>query len=79
MELQTRVVNLLTNPRDEWEAIANEATDITSLYREYIGLLAIIPVLCTFIGLCVVGVQVPFLGITVRTPMTEGIMHLIVW
>jgi len=79
MELPTRIINLLTNPRDEWDAIANEATDITSLYREYIGLLAIIPALCTFIGLCVVGVRVPFLGVTVRTPMTEGILHLIVW
>ena len=30
-----------------------------------------------FISLCVVGV--PFLGGTVRTPLTEGIWHLIVW
>ena len=60
MELPTRIINLLTNPRDEWDAIANEATDITSLYREYIGLLAIIPALCISIGLCVVGVRVPY-------------------
>src|SRR5262245_23014710 len=79
MELPRRIINLLTHPRNEWNAIANEATDITSLYREYIGLLAIIPALCTFIGLCVVGVRVPFLGTTVRTPVTEGILYLIVW
>lgn len=79
MELQTRIINLLTNPGDEWKTIAAEATDMTSLYREYIGLLAIIPALCTFMGMCVVGVRVPFLGITVRTPVTEGIMQLIVW
>lgn len=79
MELQTRIISLLTNPRDEWKAIAAEATDITSLYREYIGLLASIPALCTFMGMCIVGVRVPFLGITVRTPVTEGIVHLLVW
>ena len=79
MELPRRIINLLTHPRNEWNAIANEATDIMSLYREYIGLLAIIPALCTFIGLCIVGVRVPLLGTTVRTPMTEGILHLIVW
>lgn len=79
MELPTRIINLLTNPHDEWKAIAVEATDITSLYREYIGLLAIIPALCTFLGLCVVGVRVPFLGLTVRTPVAEGMIHFIVW
>src|SRR5687768_13454669 len=26
-------LNLLTNPRDDWGAIVNEATDITSVYR----------------------------------------------
>jgi Yip1-like protein len=79
MELPTRIINLLTNPHDEWKAIAAEATDITSLYQEYFGLLAIIPALCTFLGLCVVGVRVPFLGLTVRTPIAEGMIHLIVW
>jgi len=79
MDLHTRIINLLTNPCEEWKAIAAEATDITSLYREYIGLLALIPALCTFIGMCVVGVRVPLLGATVRTPMTEGITYLIVW
>jgi len=79
MDLQTRIINLLTNPCEEWKTIATEATDIASLYREYIGLLALIPAFCTFIGMCVVGVRMPFLGITVRTPVTEGILYLIVW
>jgi hypothetical protein len=79
MELQTRIINLLTNPHDEWKTIAAEATDITSLYREYISLLALIPALCTFIGMCIVGIRVPFLDLTVRTPVTEGVTYLIVW
>jgi hypothetical protein len=60
MNLQTRVVNILTRPASEWLVIAVEPTDVASLYTNYILVLAAIPAVCTFLGLLVIGV--PFFG-----------------
>src|SRR3954469_12636202 len=60
MNLQARVVNILTRPADEWPIIAAEPSDVGSLYRNYIALLAAIPAVSTFLGLMVIGV--PFFG-----------------
>jgi hypothetical protein len=48
--LQTRVVNILKDPKSEWPVIAAESTDIGRLYREYIIPLSAIPVVAGFIG-----------------------------
>ena len=48
--LQTRVVNILKDPKSEWPVIAAESTDIGRLYREYIVPLSAIPVVAGFIG-----------------------------
>ena len=60
MNLQTRVVNILTKPASEWPVIAAEPSDVNGLYRNYIVMLAAIPAVCTFLGLMVIGV--PFFG-----------------
>lgn len=60
MNLQTRVVNILTKPADEWSVVAAEPADVASLFKEYIAILAAIPPVCLFLGLTVVGV--PILG-----------------
>src|SRR5438445_13430620 len=60
MNLQTRVVIILTKPAVEWPVIAAEPSDVASLYSNYILLLAAIPAVCTFLGLLVIGV--PLLG-----------------
>jgi len=49
MDLQTRVVNILTRPASEWPVIAEEPADVRALYRNYIVLLAAIPAVCTFL------------------------------
>jgi len=56
MNLQQRVTNILTKPAAEWQVIAPESTDIASLYRDYIVILAAIPAICGFIGWTMVGV-----------------------
>ena len=48
--LQTRVVNILKDPKSEWPVIAAESTDVGRLYREYIILLSAIPAVAGFIG-----------------------------
>jgi hypothetical protein len=60
MNLQARVVNILTRPAAEWPVIAAEPSDVAGLYTNYIVLLAAIPAVCTFLGLMVIGV--PFFG-----------------
>ncbi len=60
--LQTRVVNIISRPKQEWPIIAAEPRDIAALYRNYVVLLAAIPAICSFIGLSIVGTWVPFYG-----------------
>jgi hypothetical protein len=60
MNLQKRITTLLTRPHAEWQVIAAERTDVPSLYREYIAVLAAIPALSLVLGLMVFGV--PLLG-----------------
>lgn len=62
MNLQTRVMNILTKPKEEWPVIAAETTDVSSLYTSYICLLAAIPAVASFIGLTIIGVTLPFVG-----------------
>jgi hypothetical protein len=77
MNLQTRVVNILTKPAQEWPVIASESTDVAALYKEYIIPLAAIPAICGFLGMTLIGVTVPFMG-QIRTPMVSGLAGLIV-
>ena len=63
--LQTRVVNVLTKPADEWRVIAAEPATVEGLMRGYVAPLAAIPAVCQFLGYSIVGVSVPLLG-TIR-------------
>jgi hypothetical protein len=62
VDLQARVVNILTKPKDEWSIIAAERTDVPTLYQGYIAILAAIPPAASFIGLSIVGVSLPLIG-----------------
>ena len=77
MNLQTRVVNILSKPAQEWPVIASESTDVAALYKEYIIPLAAIPAICGFLGMTLIGVTVPLVG-QLRTPMVSGLAGMIV-
>ena len=77
MNLQSRVVNILTKPNLEWPVIANEPADVSSLYKEYIILLSAIPAVCGFIGMTMVGISIPFFG-TFRSSIASGLTSMIV-
>jgi hypothetical protein len=68
MNLQTRVINILSKPAQEWPVIASESTDVAALYKEYIIPLAAIPAICGFLGMMLIGV----------TSMASGLAGLIV-
>jgi hypothetical protein len=71
--LQDRVKRIITDPKAEWPIIEREPTTVEKLFREYIALLAAIPVLATMIGSVVFGYTLPFVG-TVRTPIVQAIV-----
>src|SRR5262245_37398703 len=68
MNLQTRVINILTKPAQEWPVIASESTDVAALYKQCIMPLAAIPAICGFLGMTVIGV----------TSLISGLAGLIV-
>src|SRR5512142_1394786 len=70
--LQTRVVNIVTRPAQEWPVIAAEPRDVPALYRGYIAPLAAIPAVCSFIGISLVGVAL-FYGYA-RWGFTAGLV-----
>ena len=76
-KLIERVKGIVLSPKAEWEKIAAETTDVKSLYVGYAMILAAIPAICGFIGSTVIGVSIPFVGGTYRTPVSTALVHLV--
>jgi hypothetical protein len=70
--LQDRVIKILTSPKTEWPVIEAESTDVATLYKSYIAILAAIPAVASFIGSTMIGL--PILG---RTPMTYAFVTMV--
>lgn len=77
MNLQTRAVNILTQPQTEWTVIASESTDVATLYKSYIMLLAAIPPVASYIGMTVFGVGMGFMG-RYRVGIVQGFTSAVV-
>jgi hypothetical protein len=77
VNLQTRVMNILTKPKDEWPVIAAETTSIATIYSSYVCLLAAIPAVCSFIGTTMIGVSVPLLG-SYKVGVAQGLTTAII-
>jgi len=76
MSLQTRVVNILTRPAEEWRVIASEPATVESLLRDYAAPLAAIPAVCQFIGYSLVGIPTPILG-TIRIGIGRSLVSAV--
>lgn len=74
--LLARVKGILLSPRAEWQKIEPEPTTAADLYRNYVLLLAAVPVLCGFVGSLLFGIG--GFGVTVRpsfgTALTTAIL-----
>ena len=77
LNLKSRILNILTKPKEEWPAIANESTDVVTLYKEYVAPLSAIPAICGFLGMTMIGVPVPSMG-NIRTPIGSAFTELVV-
>jgi hypothetical protein len=75
MNLVERVKGLVLDPKVEWRAIDAEALTVQSLYTRYVMILAAIPAVAGFIGMCIVGSGV--FGATVRMPLAAGVAHMV--
>ena len=49
------IYGLFTHPREEWQDIEKERSDNKVLYQGYVAILALIPVVCGYIGTVKVG------------------------
>ena len=75
MNLVERVKGLVVDPKIEWRAIDAEEHTVQSLFTGYVMILAAIPAVCGFIGMCIVGSGV--FGQTVRMSLGAGVAHMV--
>lgn len=71
MDIVSRVQDILLKPRKTWPTIASEPTDVASLYKDYVLILAAIPPVAGFVGLSLIG-----LGF-MRVPLMFGLSSMI--
>lgn len=76
MNLVQRVQDILLKPRDTWQTIAQEPSDVPGLFKNYVAYLAAVSSLATFIGLSLVGVG--GFGMSFRVPIVTGLVNLVV-
>jgi hypothetical protein len=70
--LLERIKNMMLQPRAEWQVIAPEPTSIGQLYTGYVMPLAAFAALLSFLHVSVIGVSLPFAGVT-RLPLASGV------
>ena len=75
MNLIERVKNILISPDAEWQVIAEEPGDVTTLFTRYVAILAAIPALAGFVGGSIIGMTVS-VG-TFRVPILAGLINMV--
>jgi hypothetical protein len=78
MNLVERAKRMLLTPKTEWEVVDAEQTTTTDLYTQYIIPLAAIGPIARIIGFALIGVHIPFSGVTYRTPIGRAIVGAVV-
>lgn len=76
-KLIARAKAILLTPKTEWPVIADEPTTVADLYKNYIVILAAIPVIFTFLKMSLIGVSIPFAG-TIRIGIGAGLTQMVV-
>lgn len=75
MNLVQRVQDILLKPQETWPVIEAEPTDAATLFKQYVVILAAIPVVASFIGMSLVGVGA--FGVHVRVPILSGLVSAV--
>jgi len=77
MSLIARATNVTLHPKAEWPVIAAEPASPGGLYAGYVAPLAALGPIALFIGLSIVGVGIPFVGMY-RVPFFSGIAQAVI-
>jgi hypothetical protein len=75
--LVARVVAILTKPRETWDEIDAESSDIGGIYRGYVAPLAAIPAVCGAVGLLALG-GIHIFGFSLRPSFTGVLTEMVV-
>jgi len=78
MNLVERAKNILITPKTEWAVIKNEESTAADLFTKYAMILALIPVVATFIGQSLVGISMGPFG-SFKIPVSNGLIYAIVY
>ncbi|MFH1683822.1 MAG: Yip1 family protein [Candidatus Margulisiibacteriota bacterium] len=73
MKIIERIREIITNPKMAWQAIKDESLDIKQLFINYAAPLALIPSVCSLIGITIIGIRLPA-GDVVRAPFIEALI-----
>lgn len=76
MNLVQRITNICLNPKTEWPVIEAETHSAADLYKKYIIILSAIPIIASFIGMTMIGINIPFFG-SMRIPMGMGLTNMV--
>lgn len=79
MDLE-RVKGIVLAPKQEWQAIAAEATTIPDLYKNYIVILAAIGPVAALIGMSIIGMRVPGMGlyrVSIGSAIASAVTHYV--
>ena len=77
MNAASRAKAILVDPTAEWTAIEQEAGDPAYVLSHYVVLLALVPAVFSFVGVCVIGVVVPGGSGIVRASLFDGLFGAI--
>lgn len=78
MNLVERAKNILITPKTEWAVIKNEESTAADMFTKYAMILALIPVIATFIGQSLVGISMGPFG-SFKIPVSNGLIYAIVY
>lgn len=76
MTAALRAAAIMVHPRNAWQAIERESGDPVYLLGRYVAVLALIPALFGFIGVCLVGADAPGIGVA-RASLFDGLLGAI--
>jgi hypothetical protein len=76
MNVIERAKAILLKPAETWPVIDAEPATVASIYKEWLMIIAAIPVVCHFIGMSVIGAGA--FGYSYRTPFMAGLVGLVV-
>jgi hypothetical protein len=77
MAIVQRIKAICLKPKEEWPVIAGETSSTADLFKNYALPLVAIGTIAGFIGMSVIGINIPTIG-TFRTPFVSGLIGAVV-